>query len=191
MLIFTLSCPGQVFRRRATQQAGLSQLTSTMKFSLVDRVVQLVPGESISTVKNLTAAEEYLQDHFPGFPVMPGVLMVETLVQTGAWLMRADADFQYTCVLLKEAKAVKFNNFVSPGHSLHVECKVHKKSEREYTFKASGLLDGRDSAVSARVTIEQFNLADHNPEMAVSDERRRKYFREQWATVFEQPASAG
>lgn len=159
-----------------------------MKFSLVDRVTSLAAGESIETVKNLTSAEEYLQDHFPGFPVMPGVLMVETLVQSGAWLMRSDADFAYTCVLLKEAKAVKFNNFVSPGNSLHVECKVHKKSDTEYTFKAFGLLNGTDSAVSARVTLEQFNLADHNPDMAASDERRRKYFREQWSTIWVPPA---
>lgn len=160
-----------------------------MKFSLVDRVVELAPGESIKTLKNLSLAEEYLQDHFPGFPVMPGVLMVESLVQTGAWLMRTDADFKYTCVLLKEAKAVKFNSFVSPGRSLHVECKVHKKSETEYTFKAAGLLDGTDSAVSARVTLEQFNLADKNPEMEASDERRRAYFREQWSTVWTPPAA--
>ena len=160
-----------------------------MKFSLVDRVIDFQPGESIETVKNLSLAEEYLQDHFPGFPVMPGVLMVESLVQTGAWLMRADHDFAYSCVLLKEAKAVKFNSFVSPGHSLNVVCKVHKKSEAEYTFKAAGTLDGGDSAVSARVTLEQFNLADRNPEMSASDERRRTHFRELWNTVWCPPST--
>lgn len=164
-------------------------LAIAMKFMLVDRVVELQPGESIKTVKNLSIAEEYLQDHFPGFPVMPGVLMVESLVQAGAWLMRADHDFKYSCVLLKEAKAVKFNSFVSPGKSLHVECKVHKKSDNEYTFKAAGLLDGKESAVSARITLEQFNLADRNPEMESSDERRRKYFRDQWGMVWMPPSA--
>lgn len=160
-----------------------------MKFSLVDRVIDLQPEESIKTIKNLSLAEEYLQDHFPGFPVMPGVLMVEALVQTGAWLMRSDSDFRYSCVLLKEAKAVKFNSFVSPGNSLHVECKVHKKSDTEYTFKASGLLNGQESAVSARITLEQFNLADRNPEMEASDERRRSHFRGEWSSVWT-PASS-
>ena len=155
-----------------------------MKFSLVDRIIRLEPGEAVSTVKNLSMAEEYLQDHFPGFPVMPGVLMVESLVQAGAWLMRTDCDFRYSCVLLKEAKAVKFNGFVKPGRSLHVECKVLKKTDTEYTFKASGTIDGVDSAVSAKVTLEQFNLADRNPEMEASDERRRSHFREQFGVVW-------
>ena len=159
-----------------------------MKFSLVDRIVKLEPGEAVSTVKNLSMAEEYLQDHFPGFPVMPGVLMVESLVQAGAWLMRSDADFRYSCVLLKEYR--KSNGFVKPGRALHVDCKVHKKSETEYTFKAAGTIDGEESAVSARVTLEQFNLADRNPEMEASDERRRSHFREQFAVVWTPEAAS-
>lgn len=154
-----------------------------MKFSLVDRIVEFESGSSIRTVKTLSLAEEYLQDHFPGFPVMPGVLMVETLVQSGAWLMRSDADFAYSCILLKQARAVKFNNFVSPGHSLHVRCEVVKRSDEETTFKASGSVDGGESAVSAKITLHQFNMADRNPDLAASDERRRKYFREQFAVV--------
>ena len=82
-----------------------------MRFSLVDRIVELEKGQSITTVKNLSLAEEYLQDHFPGFAVMPGVLMIEACVQSAAWLMRATEDFKYSTVLLKQAKAVKFNSF--------------------------------------------------------------------------------
>ena len=79
-----------------------------MRFTLVDRIVELDKGQSISTVKNLSLAEEYLQDHFPGFAVLPGVMMVEALVQSGAWLMRATEDFRCSTILLKQAKAVKF-----------------------------------------------------------------------------------
>ena len=164
-----------------------------MKFSLVDRVTELQPGERIAAVKNLSLAEEYLQDHFPGFPVMPGVLMVEALVQTGAWLMRSDADFEYSCVLMKQAKAVKFNGFVAPGRTLRIEASVVKKSATEYTFKAAGQVDedggGLKSAVSARVTLEQFNMADRNPDLAEGDERRRDHFRREWATVWTPPAA--
>ena len=160
-----------------------------MKFSLVDRVTAMTPGESIETVKNLSLAEEYLQDHFPGFPVMPGVLMVEALVQSGAWLMRADCDFRYSCVLLKQAKAVKFNGFVSPGHSLNITASVVKKSDTEYTFKAAGKIDGEGSAVSARVTLEQFNMSDRNAELEASDERRRVHFRREWSTVWTPPVA--
>ena len=148
-----------------------------MRFSLIDRIVAIEPGNTIQAVKNLSLAEEYLADHFPGVPVMPGVLMVESLVQSGAWLMRHTEDFQYSTILLKEARAVRFNSFVAPGRSLHVECKVHKRDERTYTFKASGTVDGA-STISARITLEQFNLAEKNPELRASDERRVQKLRQ-------------
>ena len=57
-----------------------------MRFNLIDRIVEVRPGRGLQAVKNLTLGEEYLADHFPTFPVMPGVLMLETLVEAGAWL---------------------------------------------------------------------------------------------------------
>lgn len=148
-----------------------------MRFTLIDRIEALESGQSIRAVKNLSLAEEYLQDHFPGFPVMPGVLMVEALVQTGAWLMRETEDFRYSVVLLQEARAIRFNNFVAPGRSLHVECSVQKQDERTYTLKGSGTVDG-NSAVSAKLILQQFNLSDKNPELRASDERRIEKMRE-------------
>jgi 3-hydroxyacyl-[acyl-carrier-protein] dehydratase len=154
-----------------------------VRFSLIDRILAIEPGNTIQAVKNLSLAEEYLADHFPGFPVMPGVLMVESLVQSGAWLMRHTEDFKYSTILLKEARAVRFNNFVSPGKSLHVECNVHKRDERTYTFKASGTVDGA-STISARITLEQFNLAERNPGLRPSDERRVQKLRELYAALW-------
>lgn len=60
-----------------------------MRFTLVDKVVELEPGRRIVAIKNLSLAEEYLADHFPGFPVMPGVFMLEAMTQASAWLIRA------------------------------------------------------------------------------------------------------
>ncbi len=154
-----------------------------MRFSLVDRIIELEPGVSIKAVKNLSLAEEYLQDHFPGFPVMPGVLMVESLVQTGAWLMRHAEDFAYSTVLLKEIKAVRFNNFVAPGKRLEITCRLVKNTDREYTFKSSGTVDG-GSAVSARIILQQFNLAERNQEMQQVDERRIAQLRQEFDTLW-------
>src|SRR5262245_7400051 len=91
-----------------------------MKFILIDRITELVPGQRITAVKALSLAEEYLADHFPRFPVMPGVLMVEALVQASAWLVRATQDFAHSMVLLSEARNVTYKNFVSPGQVFEI-----------------------------------------------------------------------
>ncbi len=113
-------------------------------------------------------AEEYLADHFPGFPVLPGVLMIEALTQAGAWLMKASEDFAYSTVMLQQAKAVKFNHFVSPGKALAVTLDVVSWVDGQCTLKGTGTVDGL-SAVSARLVLKRFNLAEANPAMAKAD----------------------
>src|SRR5258707_1248686 len=76
-----------------------------MRFVLVDRITELHPGQSLVAVKNLSLAEEYLADHFPGFPVMPGVLMLEALTQAGAWLGRGMGAFAHSVVALMMLKS--------------------------------------------------------------------------------------
>jgi 3-hydroxyacyl-[acyl-carrier-protein] dehydratase len=155
-----------------------------MRFSLIDRITALEPGKSITAIKNLSLAEEYLADHFPGFPVMPGVLMIETLVQAGAWLMRQHEDFAYSTVLLKATKAVKFINFVTPGRTLQVTADVQGWNGAECTFKGTGTVAG-ETAVSAKLTLVRFNLADENPKLKSSDEMQirsaREMFSQLWA----------
>lgn len=156
--------------------AHFPQPRVTMRFLLIDRIKDLRKGEFISAVKNVSLAEEYLQDHFPGFPIIPGVMMVECVTQAGAWLMRYSEDFQYSTILLKEAKAVKFNNFVAPGQTIEIECTIHQREGNLYTLKANGTCEGK-SVVSARVVLEQSNLADSNPRLAANDVSLRDYFR--------------
>lgn len=153
-----------------------------MRFSLVDRITSLEPGKSVTAVKNLSLAEEYLADHFPGFPVMPGVLMLESLVQACAWLMRVSEDFRYSTILLKQARAMRFNNFVSPGQALVVSASVHEWNGRECTLKGTGTVEGA-SAVSARLTLEQFNLSETNAAMAENDRRRIERMRELYSQI--------
>lgn len=154
-----------------------------MRFSLIDQITELDSGASITAVKNLTLAEEYLQDHFPGFPVMPGVLMVEALVQTSAWLMRSSEDFKYSTVLLEQAKAVKFNSFVKPGDSMVVKSQVQKRNEDSWTFKASAFV-GETNVVAAKLTLKQFNLADEYPAIAAGDQTQRDAARELFAVLY-------
>lgn len=148
-----------------------------MRFLLIDRITELSPHKSVTAVKNLSLAEEYLADHFPGFPVMPGVLMLEALVQSGAWLIRQSEDFAHSTILLKEVRAIRYNAFVAPGNSLIVQMNVKKQSGTIWDFSGSGTVNG-DSAVSARLILEASNLADRDPDLASSDERQRKAYRD-------------
>lgn len=157
-----------------------------MRFSLIDKITELSVGESITAVKNLTLAEEYLQDHFPGFPVMPGVLLVEALVQTSAWLMRASQDFAYSTVVLDEAKAVKFNKFLAPGNTMVIESQFQKNSDDNslWTFKANGSV-GEINIVSARLTLRQFNLQDQYPHIASGDDVQTASAKELFAVLYQ------
>ena len=141
-----------------------------MKFCLVDRINSLVPGESIQTIKNVSLAEEYLQDHFPGFAVLPGVMMVECLVQSCAWLSRVSDDFRYSTLLLKQARAVKFNSFLKPGQTLEVTATLRSSDDSTAEFMASGTVNGQ-SAVSARLILSKQNLAERNPQLSDNDQR--------------------
>ena len=151
-----------------------------MRFTLIDRICELEPGKRATAIKNLTMAEEYLADHFPLFPVMPGVLMLEAMTQTAAWLIRYSEDFAHSVVTMKEVRNVKYADFVQPGQVLSVEVEQLKDDGRETTFKARGLVEGK-TCVSARLIVERYNLAERNPADAALD----AYCRGQMKALFE------
>src|SRR5438128_7957387 len=100
-----------------------------MRFNLLDRIVAVELGRTLRAVKNLTLGEEYLADHFPTFPVMPGVLMLQTLVEAGAWLLRLSEDFRHSVIVLREAKNIKYGNFMEPGRQLQVTVDLVERGE--------------------------------------------------------------
>src|SRR5919204_6880099 len=120
-----------------------------MRFCLVDQILEVQPGKMIRAVKNLTLGEEYLADHFPTFPVMPGVLMLQTLVEAGAWLLRATEDFRHSVITLREAKNVKYGTFMEPGRQMTITVELAESDERLATFKGKGEAEG-NTTVSAR-----------------------------------------
>jgi 3-hydroxyacyl-[acyl-carrier-protein] dehydratase len=139
-----------------------------MRFVLIDRITELRRGESLVAVKNLSLAEEYLADHFPGFPVMPGVLMLEALTQAGAWLVRDMEDFAHSVIVLKGAKTIKYGSFVEPGRQLQLRVDLVSHNETEATFKGCGTIDGQDM-VKGRFTLTRYNLRDKNPSLHATD----------------------
>lgn len=153
-----------------------------MKFHLIDRIVELDSGRSLLAVKNLSLAEEYLADHFPGFPVMPGVLMLEALTQAGAWLVRESEDFAHSIVLLKSAKTIKYGSFVEPGNQLQLRVEVQEMGPVECSFKGEGTCDGT-VMVRGRFTLRRYNLRDRNPDLHTTDAMIVAGLRDQLATL--------
>jgi len=147
-----------------------------MRFNLVDRIVEVQPGRAIRTVKNLTLGEEYLADHFPTFPVMPGVLMLQTLVEAGAWLLRVTDDFRYSIIALREVKNVKYGTFMEPGRQMLVTAAISEQHGDLTTLKGKGEVEGM-ATVSARFTLCRYNLRDRNPSMEGTDARIVEHLR--------------
>jgi len=159
-----------------------------MQFTLVDRIIKLKPGESIKAVKNLTIAEEYLADHFPNFPVMPGVLMLESMTQASAWLIRVTDDFAHSMVVLREVNNIKYGQFLEPGQQMTVMSEIAKWEEGAVKVKAQGVVGDR-MTVSARLTLACYNLADTNPDYAGLDEANIQRFKKQFKILYPEGAT--
>src|SRR5688500_3563415 len=138
-----------------------------MKFNLIDRIEHL-GDDRIVGVKYVSLAEEYLADHFPTFPVLPGVMMLEALTQAAGWLMHHRQNFAKSMAVLREARNVKYGQFVAPGNFLRVEIEFNKEAETGTLFKATGRVNDAQ-ALQARIELTYFNLGDKQPELASLD----------------------
>ena len=139
-----------------------------MRFHLIDRIVEVRPGQTLRAFKNLTLGEEYLADHFPSFPVMPGVLMLQTLVEAGAWLLRLSEDYRHSVIVLREVKNIKYGTFMEPGRRMNISVELIERSEGLASFKGKGEMDGQ-STVTARFVLASYRLQDRDPDFADMD----------------------
>ncbi len=130
-----------------------------MKFVLLDRIVVLEPAKRIVARKALSLAEEYLADHFPTFPVMPGVLMVEAMTEAAGWLLQVTSGFAYSTLELAEVRNVTYKNFVRPGEVLEIEVTVRKADVGRTEFEGLGRCNGLEM-VRGRLTLRHGRLDD-------------------------------
>jgi len=154
-----------------------------MFFSLIDKIESLEPGKRIVATKSLSLAEEYLRDHFPNFPVMPGVLMLEALTQASAWLIRVSEDFAHSVVVLKEARNVKYARFVQPGQTLLIESEIVQESGNLVTLKAEGSIEGQNN-LKAKLVLCRYNLSDTDPSQILTDQKLVSEMRERLNNLY-------
>ena len=154
-----------------------------MKFNLIDKI-ELLSSERIVAVKYVSLAEEYLADHFPRFPVLPGVMMLEAMTQAAGWLLHHRSGFAKTMTVLKEARNVKYGNFVAPGNALKVDCQLTKATDTGAAFKVNGSVNDR-SALSGRIELAYFNLGDKHPSLAYLDEKVMAQTKSRWELLMQ------
>ncbi len=135
-----------------------------MHFTLIDRVLERSDTQ-IVTLKHVSSAEEYLQDHFPSFPVLPGVMMLEAMTQAARVFLDPDDAAELPWVLT-QARALKYGAFVRPGASIRVTMTKHKDNDDgSVDFKGDVRLvepDGENDnlpiACSGRITLRPLNI---------------------------------
>ena len=119
---------------------------------LIDKVEELIPGEKAVAKRNVTINEELFNGHFPGNPVMPGVLIVEALAQTGAVALLSLPEFKGKTAYFGGIKSAKFRKVVRPGDSLRLEVTLEKIRNNVGLGKAIATVDGK-KACTAELTF--------------------------------------
>ena len=155
-----------------------------MRFHLLDRIEE-IGDDRVVAVKAVTQAEEYLGDHFPTFPVLPGVLMLEAATQAAAWLafrraglMSADDYAGPTIAVLKSARNVRYGHFVAPGHSLRVTA----DHAGDQSYKITGVVGGK-TAITGKLELACLRLGDRDAGLAPADARLIESHRARWANL--------
>ena len=136
-----------------------------MHFALIDTVLEQSP-DRVRAVKQVTLAEEYLQDHFPTFHVLPGVFMLEALVQAARKLLDAQGKPR---MVLGGVKAMRYGSFVRPGEALEVDVQFEKAlPDGTFAFKGTGTVRRQgggdpETAVSGRFTLRPLRIPPQTP----------------------------
>jgi len=126
-------------------QKIMNLLPHRYPFIMIDRILELVPGEKVIALKNVTINEPFFQGHFPGNPIMPGVLIIEAMGQAGA-LLAAESlpgEQQDSLIYFMSMDKVKFRQPVVPGDQLIFEMKFLKKRAKVFKMSGVALVDGK------------------------------------------------
>ncbi len=149
-----MSDEGQTPSQVIEIQEIMQLLPHRYPFLLIDRVVEMQPRQRIVCLKNVTVNEPFFQGHFPGYPLMPGVLMVEAIAQAGgALLLREFPDRESKLMVFTGIDNAKFRRPVTPGDQLRIEVEVVQWRSRAVKMQGTATVDGK-VACQATVTCQ-------------------------------------
>ncbi len=138
-----------------------------MRWCFLDRIDELIPGEKARGRKGVANSEDYFADHFPGFPVVPGVIQVEALAQLAGKLIEVTlygSQGRWVWPILSIVRKAKFRRFVRPGDPLVLEIELAHLREESALVKAKASVEGKCTTQAELVFV--FNPADLDTEKA-------------------------
>jgi len=121
-------------------------------FLLIDRIEEVIPGEKVVAIKNVTMNEPYFVGHFPEEPVMPGVLIVEAMAQAGAYAVLSMEEYKGKLAFFGGVDKAKFRKKVVPGDVLRIEVEIIKLRMNAGIGKGIAYVDGK-KACEAEITF--------------------------------------
>ena len=125
-------------------QEILGLLPHRYPFLLIDRVVEFESGKRLVAIKNVTINEPFFQGHFPGYPIMPGVLVIEAMAQAGAIIMMSELpDRDKKLAVFTGIEKAKFRRPVTPGDQLRIEVSVLAMKSRLGRMEANAYVEGK------------------------------------------------
>lgn len=137
----------------------MDMLPHRYPFLLVDRVLECDDEKKIVAIKNVTTNEPFFQGHFPGNPVMPGVLQLESMAQTGGLLMlRVIGHTGHMTPYFMAIDKARFRRIVRPGDQLRIECEIVRRRAMQARFAARCLVDGKvasEAEMMCMITVNE------------------------------------
>lgn len=133
-----------------------------MRYFLIDKITYLEKDKKIRAIKNVSLSEDVFSDHFAGFPIMPGALLVEALAQTGTALIEVSSDYRLKAILAFINNA-KFRSLVRPGDSLTIEMEITSEDSRSANTYAR-ILSNNKVVADADIAFTKHNAREFYPE---------------------------